>query len=454
MASYDYDLFVIGGGSGGVRAARIAAQHGARVAIAEEYRYGGTCVIRGCVPKKLFVYASEIAHHLEGSRGFGWDIERHSFDWPTLVSRKDAEIDRLNTIYISLLERAKVAVLNGRAQLVDPHTLEVAGHGRVTAKIILVATGGRPFLPDVPGVECSITSNEAFHLPALPQHITVVGGGFIAVEFAHIFNGLGCNVSMVHRRPHMLRGFDEDLRVAVTDGLRSRGVALHMDTEVVGIDNHDTGIKLALKNGGTIDSDTFMCATGRVPNTDCGLAEVGVELGKRGAVVVDEYSRSSVDSIYAVGDCTDRVALTPVAIREGQAFADTVFGDKPSTVDYDCIPAAVFAQPTAATVGLSEADARDKFEQVDIYKALFRPMKHTLSGSSEKVLTKLVVETASQRVVGVHIVGDAAAEMIQCVAIAVKMGATKADFDATVALHPTTSEELVLMKTKWVAPTD
>ncbi len=448
MASYDYDLFVIGGGSGGVRAARIAAQYGARVAVAEEYRYGGTCVIRGCVPKKLFVYASEVAHDLESARGFGWEIEQHSFDWPTLVARKDAEIDRLNKIYISLLERSEVTVLNGRAQLVEPHVLEVAGVGRVSARIILVATGGRPYLPDVPGVECSFTSNEAFHLPALPQHVTVVGGGFIAVEFAHIFNGLGCRVSMVHRRPHMLRGFDEDLRVAVTDGLRARGVALHMNTEVAHIEQRPTSVCLTLQDGNTIESDTFMCATGRVPNTDCGLAEVGVELGRSGAVVVDDYSRSTVENIYAVGDCTGRVALTPVAIREGQAFADTVFGDKPTTVDYDCIPAAVFAQPTAATVGLSEAAAREKFDQVDIYKALFRPMKHTLSGSSEKVLTKLVVDGTSQRVVGVHIVGDGAAEMIQCVAIAVKMGATKADFDATMALHPTTSEELVLMKTK------
>lgn len=450
MARFDYDLFVIGGGSGGVRAARMAAQSGAGVAIAEEYRYGGTCVIRGCVPKKLLVYASEYKSKLADAAAYGWTVDGIAFDWATFIANKDKEIDRLNGIYIGLLERAGVTVMNGRAVLVDAHTVAIAGR-EVRARYILLATGSRPCPLGVPGEELAISSNEAFHLPGLPGHITVVGGGYIGVEFAHIFAGLGSRVTLVHHRDRVLRGFDEDIRDAVMTGLAHHGIELRMKDEVVAL-RGSAGTKsgeVELQSGGRFTTDLLMAAVGRIPNTsDMGLERADVALGASGAVLVDEYSRSSVENIYAVGDCTDRVALTPVAIREGQAFVDTVFRDRPSKVDYSCIPTAVFAQPPVGTVGLTEAEARACHGEVDIYKTSFRPLEYTLSGRDERVMMKLVVATASQRVLGVHIVGNDAAEMIQCVAIAVAMGATKQQFDATMAVHPTTAEELVLMQQK------
>ncbi|MCG8422452.1 MAG: glutathione-disulfide reductase [Proteobacteria bacterium] len=449
MAQFDYDLFVIGGGSGGVRAARAAGQSGARVAIAEEHRYGGTCVIRGCVPKKILVYASEYGHELSDAAAYGWNTGPVSFDWARLIANKDKEIDRLNGIYIGLLERSGVEVMNGRAVLSDPHTLDIDGN-RVTARIILIATGARPLELGVPGQELAISSNEAFHLPELPERITVVGGGYIGVEFAHIFSGLGASVTLVHHRDRVLRGFDEDIRIAIMDGLDHHGIELRMNEEVGALARRaDGAIDVTLKSGAEFSTDLVMSSIGRVPNTsEMGLEGAGVTLGGRGAVVVDRYSRTSVDHIYAVGDCTDRVNLTPVAIREGQAFVDTVFHDRPTAFDHSGIATAVFAQPPAGTVGLTEAEAREQFGEVDIYKSTFRPLRHTISGRGERAMMKLVVDARSDRVLGVHVVGIDAAEIIQSVAIAVTMGATKAQFDAVVAVHPTTAEELVLMKQK------
>jgi glutathione reductase (NADPH) len=448
MPAHDVDLFVIGGGSGGVRAARIAAEHGARVAIAEEYRYGGTCVIRGCVPKKLLVYAAEFRDAFADAGAYGWQAGEPTFDWATLIRNKDAEIDRLEGIYRRLLETCGARIVEGRAVLADPHTVEVGGR-RVTAGTILVATGAHPYVPHGPGSDHFITSDDAFHLPALPPRVAVIGGGYIAVEFAHIFRGLGSEVTLIHRRAEVLRGFDHDLAQVVTRQLGERGVRLCMETEVIRVERGDAGLTLTLQDGSTLACDAAMAATGRVPNTrGLGLEEAGVELTLAGAICVDEYSRTRVPHIYAVGDCTDRVNLTPIAIREGQAFADTVFGDRPTAIDHAHVPTAVFSQPAAAAIGLTEAEARAGGGEVHIYKAMFRPMKHSLTGRNERVLMKLVVDGASQRVLGAHMVGHDAPEVIQCVAIAVRMGATKADFDATVAIHPTTAEELVLMKTR------
>ncbi len=448
MSEFDLDLFVIGGGSGGVRASRVSAGYGGRVAIAEEHRFGGTCVIRGCVPKKLLVYASELGRSFADAPGYGWSVGDVGFDWSALLAAKDREIQRLSELYESMLANAGVQVMHGRARLVDRHTVEVGGK-RLTSRYVLVATGSRPYLPDVPGVECAITSDEAFHLEALPESVAVVGGGYIAVEFAHIFNGLGCRTELVHRRGRVLRGFDDDVRNAVTDGLAARGVKLHLSAEVAHIERRDSGVELSLTTGATLRADAFMCATGRVPATaDLGLDQAGVALGPNGGVVVDRYSRSSVENIYAAGDCTDRIMLTPVAIREGHAVADTLFGGRPTPVDHEAVPSAVFAQPPAAFVGLTEEQARARHDAVEIYRSVFRPMRNTLAGRDEKTAMKLVVDAASQRVLGVHIVGDDAPEIIQGVAIAVKMGATKADFDRTTALHPTSAEELVLMRAK------
>jgi glutathione reductase (NADPH) len=448
MPAHDVDLFVLGGGSGGVRAARIAAEHGARVAIAEEHRYGGTCVIRGCVPKKLLVYASEFRDAFEDAGAYGWTAGEPSFDWATLIRNKDTEIARLEKIYRGLLDTCGARIVDGRAVLADPHTVEVGGR-RVTAGTILVATGAHPYVPKGPGCEHLITSDDAFHLPALPRRVAVIGGGYIAVEFAHIFRGLGSEVTLIHRRAEVLRGFDHDLARVVTRQLEERGVRLCMETEIIRVERAGGDLTLTLQDGSTLEVDECMAATGRVPNTrGIGLAEAGVELSLSGAVCVDGYSRTRVPHIYAVGDCTDRVNLTPIAIREGQAFADTVFGDRPTAIDHAQVPTAVFSQPAAAAIGLTEAEARERHGDVHIYKAMFRPMKHTLTGRGEKVLMKLVVDARSQRVLGAHMVGHDAPEVIQCVAIAVRMGATKADFDATVAIHPTTAEELVLMKTR------
>lgn len=447
---YDFDFFVIGAGSGGVRASRMAAGYGARVGICEDYRVGGTCVIRGCVPKKLLVYASEFGEHFEDAAGFGWDVGARRFDWATLIANKDKEIDRLNGLYLQTLRNAGVELVNGRGRLKSAHEIEITGADGVrivTADKILIATGGWPTMPDVPGIEHAITSNEAFHLPELPKRIAVVGGGFIALEFACIFHGLGAEVILLYRGEQILRGFDWDIRNTLADALRAKGMDLRVETNVTAIEKGAQGLTLTLTDGSTFDVDAVMYATGRAPNTKgMGLEEVGVKLDGKGAVVVDEYSRSSIDNIYAVGDVTDRIALTPVAIKEGAAVAETLFADKPTTVDYADVPSAVFSQPTVSTVGLTEDEARQKLGAVDVYVSRFRPMKYTLPGRDERAIMKLVVDRATDRVVGAHMVGPDAAEIIQGVAIALKCGATKAQFDATVALHPSSAEEFVLMR--------
>lgn len=447
MAKYDYDLFVIGAGSGGVRAARMSAVYGARVAIAEESRVGGTCVIRGCIPKKLLVYASHFSEEFADAAGFGWTVPEPAFDWPTLIANKDREIDRLNGIYKKLLANAGVTLIEERATVIDAHSVEVAGR-RITAETILVAVGSWPVMPREPGAEFGITSNEAFHLPELPRRIVIAGGGYIACEFAGIFNGLGSQVVQLYRGEQILRGFDEDIRAALAEETRKKGIDLRTHTIILETEKQDAGYRLRLSDGSTLEADCILYAIGREPKTGgLGLEEAGVRLDAEGAVIVDKYSRSSVPSIYAIGDCTNRVNLTPVAIKEGAAFADTVFGNRPWAMDHDCIPSAVFSQPPVATVGLTEAEARRRFGAVDVYKSTFRPLKHTLSGRDQKTMMKLVVEREGQRVVGAHMVGADAPEIIQGIAIAVKMGATKAQFDQTVAIHPTAAEEFVLMRT-------
>lgn len=454
MTKYDYDLFVIGAGSGGVRAARIAANHGARVAVAEEYRVGGTCVIRGCVPKKLFVYASHFSDDFEDAAGFGWTVGETKFDWKTLVANKDKEIDRLNGIYIRNLDKAGVEIVECRATVKDAHTVHLVGQDRdVTAERILIAVGAAPFLPDIPGIEHAITSNEAFHLEDLPKRVVVLGGGYIAVEFAGIFNGLGVETMQLYRGPLFMRGFDDDLRDLLSEEMTKKGIDLRMNSDIVSIEKRDGELHLKLTDGDIIRTDCVMYATGRNPNTKgLGLEEAGVKLGQAGEVVVDDYSKSTVDSIYAVGDVTDRANLTPVAIREGHAFADTVYGGKKVKVDHSIIPTAIFSQPEMGTVGLTEAQAREKYEEVDIYKTAFRALKNTLSGSQERTFMKLIVDAKSDKVLGVHIMGSGAGELIQAIGIAVTVGATKAQFDDTIAVHPTAAEELVTLKEKWQAP--
>ena len=450
MADHDYDLFVIGAGSGGVRAARISAQHGARVAIAEEDRVGGTCVIRGCIPKKLFVYASAFSEAFEDAQGFGWTLDKPVFDWQALLANKDREIDRLNKAYIANLEAAGAELMPLRAELEDSHTVRLADGRRVTAETILVATGARPSLNlGIPGAEQVITSNEAFHLPALPRRIVIAGGGYIAVEFAGIFNGLGVDTTLVYRRAMILRGFDDDLRAGLTREMAKKGIRLVTETVFSRIDKTPAGLAVTLANGQVLEADVVMAATGRYPNTDgLGLERAGVAVNEVGAVKVDSYSKSSVDNIYAVGDVTDRVNLTPVAVRDGHAFADTVYGGRPTEIDHEGIPTAVFSQPEIGTVGLTESAARARHAKVVIYRSVFRPLKHTLSGRDEKMLMKLVVDGETGRILGCHVLGQDAGEMAQLVGIALKMGATKADFDATMAVHPTAAEELVTMREK------
>jgi glutathione reductase (NADPH) len=451
MTQFDYDLFVIGAGSGGVRAARMAANTGAKVVIAEEYRVGGTCVIRGCVPKKLFVYASRFGKDFKDAQNYGWSLQNPTFDWGTLLANKDKEIDRLNAIYIKNLKASNVQILDTRAVVRGPHNVYLLDEEiEVTARTILIATGGAPFVPGFPGSEHAITSNEAFHLPSLPQNMVIVGGGYIAVEFAGIFSGLGVDVTQLYRGEQILRGFDDDLRYNLADEMTRRGIDIQLNSDVKEISLAGSGYRVDLTNGDAIYTDLVMYATGRTPNTkNLGLEKTGVDLDRKGAVVVDEYSQTSVPSIYAVGDVTDRVNLTPVAIREGMAFVDTVFKNSPTSVDYDNIATAVFSEPELGTVGLTEAQARDKYTTIDIYKSLFKPMKHTISGRDTKTMMKIIVDAGSDRVVGVHIMGPDSGEMAQVLGIAVKMGATKADFDATIALHPTASEELVTMRDKW-----
>jgi glutathione reductase (NADPH) len=450
MAEFDTDLFVIGGGSGGVRAARIAALHGARVLIAEEYRMGGTCVIRGCVPKKLLVYASHIHQEIEDAAGFGWTIPQASFDWPTLIANKDKEIARLEAAYTANVEKSGARVLKVRAVFEDPHTLCLATGEKVRAKYVLIATGGAPNHGEaIPGIEHVISSNEAFRLPKLPRRILIQGGGYIALEFACIFAGLGSDVTVVYRGDNVLRGFDEDVRAHVRSEMEKEGITILTGCTVRAVDRHGNDFTSHLSNGSSIGSDQVMFAIGRHPNVaNLGLEKAGVAINpNNGGIAVDGFSRSSVPHIYAIGDVTHRHNLTPVAIREGHAFADTVFGKRQVRVDHADIPTAVFCQPEVGTVGLTEAKARAEFSRVDIYKATFRPMKATMSGRDTRILMKLVVDAATDRVVGCHIVGDGAAEMVQLLGIAVKMKATKADFDATMALHPTAAEELVTMRT-------
>ncbi len=453
MAEFDVDLFVIGGGSGGVRAARIAAGHGARVMVAEEYRMGGTCVIRGCVPKKLFVIGSHIRHEIEDAAGFGWSIGQVSFDWPTLVANKDKEIARLEGIYTTNVEKAGGHIVKTRAVLEDAHTVRLATGEAVKAKHVLIATGSRPnHGPEIPGIEHVISSDEAFHLTELPKRIVIQGGGYIALEFACIFAGYGSDVTVVYRGDNILRGFDEDVRAHVRAEMEKQGITILTGctiTKVEKVERKAEEFVTHLSNGSSIASEKVMFAIGRHPNVArLGLQNAGVEINpKNGGIAVDAWSRTSTPNIYAIGDVTHRINLTPVAIREGHAFADTVFGKRPVQVDHATIPTAVFSQPEVGTVGLTEAEARAQFSHVDIYKTAFRPIKSTMSGRDTRILMKLVVDGASDRVVGCHIVGDTAAEIIQAVAIAVKMKATKADFDATFALHPTAAEELVTMRT-------
>lgn len=451
MSGFDYDLFVIGAGSGGVRAGRIAARYGARVAVAEEYRVGGTCVIRGCVPKKLFVYASKFAEEFEDAVGFGWTTSKVSFDWWTLVENKNREIDRLNKAYIRNLEAAGAELILERATVEDAHTVRLASGRKVTARYILVATGATPFVPrHLPGHELAITSNEAFNLESLPSRIVIVGGGYIAVEFAGIFSGLGVETVLVCRGEQILRGFDDDLRNHLAAEMKKKGIELRTRADVAAIERSGDGVRVSLNDGTGFGAGQIMFATGRIPNVmDLGLDKAGVELTPHYAVKVDDYSQTSVPSIYAVGDVTNRANLTPVAIREGHAFADTVFGGKPAKVDHSLIPTAVFSQPEIGTVGLTEAQARDTFKSVDIYKTSFRPMKNTLSGRDERMLMKLVVDGESDRVLGCHICGPDAGEMAQLLGISVRLGAKKSDFDATMAVHPTAAEELVTMREKW-----
>jgi len=455
MADFDYDLFVIGAGSGGVRAARIAASHGARVAIAEEYRVGGTCVIRGCVPKKLLVYASRFKDEFEDAAGFGWSLEPPQFSWASLIAAKDKEIARLEAAYRATLARHKVDVFAERAVIASPNAVRLLKSDRtVSAKVILIATGDHPNVDaSLPGIERVITSNEAFHLEELPRRIVIAGGGYIAVEFASIFNGLGADVTLIYRGDRILRGFDEDLRDGLTKAMAHRGIRVITGHVFTRIEKTSAGLAGHITGGDKLEADQIMFAIGRSPNTAAlGLEGAGVKCDASRAVVVDNASQTTVPSIYAVGDVTNRVNLTPVAIREGHAFADTVFGGKAWTVDYETIPTAVFATPEIGTVGLAEQEARARYGAVDVYKGSFRPMKAILAGREEHMAMKLVVEAASDRVVGVHILGPDAAEIVQMAAVAIRMGAKKADFDQTMALHPSAAEELVTLREKWVAP--
>ncbi|MDD9933007.1 MAG: glutathione-disulfide reductase [Myxococcales bacterium] len=448
MSEYDYDFFVIGAGSGGVRAARIAASLGARVAVAEADKLGGTCVNVGCVPKKLLVYGSHFAGELEDAMGYGWDVGESSFDWATLIQRKNVEIERLNAVYLRLLETSGCDLVYGRATLVDRHTVEVNGQ-RHRAAHILVATGSWPFVPDVPGKEHAITSNEAFYLSQLPGRAVLVGAGYIAVEFGGVFHGLGSEVHLVFRGDRILRGFDSDVRDCLTHELSNQGIHLRRRSQVASIAKADDGeLTVTLADGGTIRTDLVMFATGRNPNTrGIGLEALGVELADNGAVVVDDYGRTSVDGIYAIGDNTDRITLTPMAIAEGQALAETLFGAGPRTASRVDVPSAVFSQPPIGTVGLTEEEARERYGEVDVYRSTFKPMRHTLSGRDERALMKLIVDRESDRVVGCHMAGPDAPEIVQGFAVALKVGATKAQFDATIGIHPTAAEEFVTMRT-------
>ncbi|MBT2187650.1 glutathione-disulfide reductase [Sphingobium nicotianae] len=447
MSDYDFDLFVIGAGSGGVRASRVAASHGARVAVAEEHKVGGTCVIRGCVPKKLLVYGAHFAEDLKDARNFGWKVPDCAFDWPTLRDNVIAEVSRLEGLYQQTLDNNKVTTFHERATIEGPHEVRLASGKLVTTKYILVATGAWPVIPDVPGAEHAITSNEVFHLETMPRRVTIFGGGYIANEFAGIFHEFASDVTLVLRGDQMLRGYDEQIRDRLLQISLAKGLKFRFNATCEKIEKQaDGSLKVFTGTGDPIETDLVLFATGRAPKIDgLGLDKAGVEIEK-GAIKVDEYSRTNVESIYAVGDVTNRVQLTPVAIREGHAFADTVFGNNPRTVDYGCIPSAVFSNPPIGAVGMTEAQARNKLGSVKIYTSDFRPMKNVLAGRNERSLYKLVCNAETDQVVGIHMISPDAPEILQAAAIAVKAGLTKADFDATVALHPSMAEELVLMR--------
>lgn len=445
--SFDYDLFVIGGGSGGVRAARVAAATGAKVALAEEYRMGGTCVIRGCVPKKLMVFASEFPSAIEDAQAYGWDVSSGDFDWTDFRTKMHAELDRLEGIYRRLLDGSSVTAYDARATIKDEHTVTLSTGEDITAKHILIAVGGRPVKPDLANADLGITSNEIFLLEDLPKSILIIGGGYIACEFAGILNGLGVEVTQYYRGAQILRGFDDEARGLIADQMRDKGVNLHCGTNILEMERRDGKIWTKATNGTEASFDQVMFATGRTPNVEgLGLENVGVNVGRRGEIIVDEYNQTNVPSIYAVGDVTDRVQLTPVAIREAMAFVETVFKGNPTPVDHELIPSAVFTQPEYGAVGLTEEEARDQ-EPIEVYTSSFRPMQTLFAGREDRVLMKLIVSQATRKVLGVHIVAPQAGEMIQMVGIAVKMGATKEDFDRVCAVHPTMAEELVTMKT-------
>ncbi|MDX9860512.1 MAG: glutathione-disulfide reductase [Rhodospirillales bacterium] len=447
MPKFDFDLITLGAGSGGVRASRLAGGLGARVAVVEQGRVGGTCVMRGCVPKKLLVYGAHFAEDFADARGYGWTLGDAAFDWSSLITAKNRELARLEAIYRRILRDSKVELLTGRGALLDPHTVEVDGKA-YTAERVLLATGGRPSLPKIPGIEHAITSDEALDLPELPRRVVIVGGGYIAVEFAGIFHALGAEVIIVIRAANLLRGFDEDVCEALAKTMEAKGISICRETVVRSIEKAGGGYSLVLSGSEVVEADLVMYATGRHPNTaGLGLEEAGVKLNDRKAVVVDEWSRSSVSGIFAVGDCTDRMNLTPVAITEAHAFVETEFNGHPMPMTYDNIPSAVFSQPPIGTVGLSEAEARVR-GPIDVYVSRFKPMKHTLTGRDESVMMKLVVDRASDRVLGCHMVGADAPEIVQGLAVALKCGATKGQFDSTVGIHPTSAEEFVTMRTR------
>lgn len=449
MSDVDFDLFVIGAGSGGVRAARMAAGFGARVAIAEDRYMGGTCVNVGCVPKKLYVYASEFGKAFSDAKEFGWESAAKKFDWATLRDNKKTEITRLNAIYRNLLAGVDAELIDGRARIIDANTVAV-GEEHYRAKKILIATGGWPHIPEFPGSDLAVSSNEIFDLDSFPQRIVIVGGGYIAVEFAGIFNGLGAQVTQLYRGPLFLRGFDADIRAHASQEILKSGVDLRFEVNVETIERGPDGLHLQLNDGTTLAADTVLYATGRKPHLDgLGLENVNVELTKSGSIAVDEHFSTTESGIYALGDCTDTMELTPIALAEGMAFARRQFGQLHPSVDYDFIPTAVFCQPNIGTVGFTEDEAKVEFGEITLYKSVFRPMKHTISGRDEKTFMKLIVETASDRVVGVHMMGPDAGEIIQGIAIALKAGATKAVFDSTIGIHPTAAEEFVTMRTPW-----
>jgi glutathione reductase (NADPH) len=452
MARYDFDLLTIGAGSGGVAGSRRAGSYGARVAICEESRVGGTCVLRGCVPKKLLVYGAQFSDAFADAAGFGWHVPPATFDWPTLIAAKNKELDRLEQIYRTMLKNSQVELIEGRGVVTDPHTVEVNGRF-YTADKIMIATGGHPTVPAIPGIEHVISSNEALDLPELPHHIVIVGGGYIAVEFAGIFRGFGSEVVEIIRREDLLYGFDDDLRVALAQEMRNRGIEIRAHTQVARIEKIGPGYTVVTTHGAEISTDLVMYATGRKPNTSgLGLAEIGVELNTEGAVVVDGWQRSTVPNIYAVGDVTDRLNLTPVAIAEARSIAETLHNDNPVMMDHKDVPTAVFSQPPIGTVGLTEDEAQRQYGDIGVYCARFRPMKNTLSGRDERTLMKIVVDAESDRVVGCHMLGPDAPEIIQGLAIAVKCGATKKQFDQTVGIHPSAAEEFVTMREKLVRP--